>query len=268
MKVDGHVHLWDSRLVRGGLPYPLPVAVASVDDLLRDMTANDVDRAVLVQPTPHGGDHSVLLSALTRFPDRFVGVGLVGSDLQGGDAQIERVRQIAELGLTGVRVHPLNNGNVELERIAREADRVGLSLELHVDESTWPAVFRVLEAAPDGAMVIDHFGRPHDPGGDAAQRFLKSLGDRPNVAVKVAAIDLIWGETYPYQNFKPWIETAMEQLGPERMFWGSNFPWSRGEQYSASIREITDHWGLSTSEREALFGGSAADIYGFEGGEK
>lgn len=264
MKVDGHVHLWDSRAIPGELPYPLPVDVASGDDLLRDMAANNIDYAVLVQPTPHGGDHSLLVSALERYPDRFVGIGLLESGIRDSDAQVKHICKVADMGLSGIRVHPIDKQSVDIGRIAREAHRRELLLELHVDESTWETVFRALDAAPDTLIVVDHFGRPRDPMSSSAREFIQLLSERANVAVKVAAIDLIWGATYPYQNFRTWIRFAMDTLGPERLFWGSNFPWSRGEQYSASLREIEAEWGLNNSELDALFGGTASRIFGFD----
>ncbi len=102
----------------------------------------------------------------------------------------------------------------------------------------------------------------------SAREFVRMLSERKNIAVKVAAIDLIWGTTYPYSNFQTWIRFAMDTLGPERLFWGSNFPWSSGEQYSASQRAIEAEWGLNRAELDALFGGTACRVFGFNYGSK
>lgn len=260
MRVDGHVHLWDERQIAGSPPYPLPIPLADADSLLPAMATGGIDAAVLVQPTVHGGDYRCLMQAMADHPGRFAGVGLIDRSLADAAAQCRRIEEAADLGLAGIRAHPIDHPGLDIEAIARAAQRHGLSLELHVDPSSWDAVFRALDSA-DIEVVVDHFGRPQDPRSDEALAFVRRLGAYPNATVKVAAVELIWGQDFPYRNFRYWVAIALAELGPARLMWGSNYPWSRDQQYGASITQIDTTWGLSETEMGWLFGGTAERVY-------
>lgn len=259
MRVDGHVHLWDAN--RGAVPvqYALPTPRATVDDLLSHMAREGVERAVLVQPQVHGSDHRLLASALAHRPGRFVGFGLVNADAESSETQLEQVRVVAELGLAGVRVHLVDGTGKHAETIAAAAARHGLALEAHVDEGSWTRLEPLIEVAEGHLVIVDHLARPDDPGSRRARKVLRVLAGHPNVVVKLAALDVVSRTPFPHDDLLALIAAAIDAFGADRLMWGSNFPWCRGEEYGASLRVI-ESLGLPHDAGEAILGGTAGRL--------
>jgi predicted TIM-barrel fold metal-dependent hydrolase len=241
-------------------PYELATPVASVDDLLSRMAGESVERAVLVQPQAHGSDHRLLMSALARHPDRFVGFGLADADAESPDAILDEVRAVAELGLAGVRVHLVGGAGTRAPAVAAAAARHGLALEVHVDEASWTRLEPLLAAAGERLVIIDHLARPDDPGSRRAREMLQFLAGHPNVVVKLAALDFVSRTAFPHEDVLPLIAAAIDAFGPDRLIWGSNFPWSRGEDYGAGLRAI-ERLGLSHDAADAILGATAGRLF-------
>jgi predicted TIM-barrel fold metal-dependent hydrolase len=260
MRVDGHAHLWDVR--EGACPtsYVVPLSLASVDDLASLMAVEGVDRAVLVQPQVHGSDHRLLMRALARHPDRFVGFGLVDADGEDVDALLASVGALGDLGLAGARIHLIQGAGMHAGVVAAAVSRHDMALELHVDQTAWPRLDEVLDAAGDRLVVIDHLGRPDDPRSGPARAMLRALAARPNVIVKLAALDVVSGMPFPHDDVLPLIADTIEMFGAERLMWGSNFPWSRGESYGASLRAL-ERLGLRDVARDAILGTTADRLF-------
>lgn len=260
MRVDGHVHLWDSRRGAVPTPYELATPVASVDDLLLHMAGEGIERAVLVQPQVHGSDHRLLAMALARHPNRFVGFGLVDADAPSRDAVYDEVRAVAELGLAGVRVHLVGGTGKRAPAVAAAAAGNGLALEVHVDEASWTRLEPVVAAAGERLVVVDHLARPDDPASRWAREMLRVLAAHPNVIVKLAALDVVSRKPFPHEDVLPLIAAAVDAFGPDRLMWGSNFPWRRGEDYGASLRVI-ERLGLPDDANQAILGATASRLF-------
>lgn len=260
MRIDGHVHLWDARRGPVPTPYALPLPQATVGDLLSHMAGEGVERAVLVQPQVHGSDHRLLASALARHPERFVGFGLVDADAESPDVLLDEVRAVAELGLAGVRVHLVGGTGKHAPAVAAAAARHGLALEVHVDEASWTRLEPVVASAGERLVVVDHLARPDDPGSRWAREMLRVLAGHPNVVVKLAALDVVSRTPFPHEDVLPLIAAAVEAFGPDRLMWGSNFPWCRGEDYGASLRVI-ERLGLPNDANEAILGATASRLF-------
>ena len=91
------------RLLRPGIA--IPTNPAPRDELLAEMDAHGVAWAVLVQTSWSTWDNGYIADSVARFPDRFVGHGLI--DPQDAD-NAEQVRYwVKERGLVGFRFHPM-----------------------------------------------------------------------------------------------------------------------------------------------------------------
>ena len=77
MRIDSHVHVW----TLGAPPYThnddmstqRPKSPSLVENLIRYMDLNQIDRTVLIQCMYHGYGNSYLCHCLRRFPDRLHG---------------------------------------------------------------------------------------------------------------------------------------------------------------------------------------------------
>ena len=110
MIVDTHVHIWEiSDTYPIGPTAPTwnsyPDETGTAEELLADMDAEGVDWTVLVQTSWSTWDNGYIADSVVRYPDRFVGHGLI--DPQDLD-NAEQVRYwIRERGLVGFRLHPM-----------------------------------------------------------------------------------------------------------------------------------------------------------------
>ena len=111
MIVDTHVHVWEIDPPK----YPVgptaptwnsyPDEPGTADELLAEMDAHSVDWTVLVQTSWSTWDNGYIADSVKRFPDRFIGHGLI--DPQDPN-NAEQVRYwIKERGLVGFRFHPM-----------------------------------------------------------------------------------------------------------------------------------------------------------------
>jgi len=180
-----------------------------------------IARGVLVQPSVHGYDNSVLLEALAAEPDRLRGVIV----LPGGvdDAELER---LDALGVRGVRVNTRNLGGLPLDSVpglaARLAD-LGWILQLQVRAEQLPEVAMIAPALPCD-LVVDHMGflplgRPEaEPGLAALQRLL----DGGRAYAKISGpYRLETGARHP--EFGALVR-RLAVSHPERLVWGSDWP--------------------------------------------
>ena len=128
---------------------------------------------------------------------------------------------------------------------------------------------RFLEIAdrhPDLSMVIDHAMKP----GIAHREYepwathMAELAARPNTVCKLSGLLTEAGEGAGAEDLEPYVVQLLELFGPDRLMFGSDWPvllnastypeWiAMAEGFSAQ---------LSPTERAAIFGGTAARIYG------
>lgn len=76
---------------------------------------------------------------------------------------------------------------------------------------------------PNMRLVLDHMGKPErSPGtpNDAWVRLIREMGKREHVWCKVSGLVTEVGNV----DFRPYIETVLEAFGPNRVFWGSDWP--------------------------------------------
>ncbi|MGB8881256.1 MAG: amidohydrolase family protein, partial [Solirubrobacteraceae bacterium] len=136
----------------------------------------------------------------------------------------------------------------------------GLALEVHVDEESWTRLEPLVAAAGERLVVVDHLARPDDPRSQYAREMLRVLAGHANVVVKVAALDVVSRRPFPHEDVLPLIAATVDAFGPNRLMWGSNFPWRRGEDYGASLHVI-ERLGLPDDANEAILGGTASRLF-------
>lgn len=105
--------------------------------------------------------------------------------------------------------------------------RHDLVFELLVREPQWRSVLELVRALPHQRFVLDHLGKPDIARGDrqAWTRFVRELARAPNVTAKVSGLVTEAGRAALERGtFAPWIETALEAFGRERLVIGSDWP--------------------------------------------
>jgi predicted TIM-barrel fold metal-dependent hydrolase len=106
--IDSHAHVAspDTSRFPHSTEFPhAPKLNTPVEALLHDMNAVGVERAVLIQPSLYGFDHSYLIACLREHPSRFVGVALADPLDTHFPRHLERIVQ--DVPIRGVRFAPL-----------------------------------------------------------------------------------------------------------------------------------------------------------------
>jgi predicted TIM-barrel fold metal-dependent hydrolase len=235
MIVDCHVNIWEerhltplfaeqmARIRPGGMGLK-----ADADTLYDAMQA--VDRAI-VFALRYGDSAGVesndatTAAAVEKYPDKLVGFAY--ADPRRPDCMELLRHATTNLDLKGVKYGPIYNG-VALddprmtpiyEHCARNAP-VDLGRAIHVE----PVALRY----PELKMILAHMGHPWYEDTIAVVR------KQPNVYAEISAI-----------YYRPWqfwnvMIAAQEYLITDKIFFGTDFPFSTVEESLAGIRAVND----------------------------
>lgn len=108
----------------------------------------------------------------------------------------------------------------------KEAGRRGLSFDLQLIPELMQDCARVLEQTPETKIALCHAGSPHDRSADGLRYWaqeLKHLSALPHVTCKLSGLGM-FEHDWTTDSIKPIVETCLEQFGPKRVMFGSNFP--------------------------------------------
>ncbi len=238
-RIDGHAHVFRADLPLSPSRRYSPRHDALLSDYSRLLRAHGLNGAILVQPSFLGSDNSYLLAALEEGRQArdlaFRGVAVLDPARDYGPAALE---MLDAAGIIGIRLNLVGRGGEALSELSQWRSLLaavsarGWHVELHCEGSRLaPVLASLLEVCR--TVVIDHFGLPSAP--DPArcpghQAILAAPKGR--VLVKVSA---------PYRVFPaeesrsaaercgPFFASFLATLGPERLLWGSDWPWTRFE---------------------------------------
>ncbi len=249
--IDAHHHLWDLSAVqypwlmaRGvgrffGDPAPIQRDYL-LDEFRRDAAAEGFAASIHIQVGAEDGlaEAKWVQTVADANPDwpmaQVAFCDLTAPDLSARlDAfqalpTVRGVRQIVgrapgEDAVTGT------NNLLDDSRFAeglREAGRRGLSFDLQLIPELMEKTARVLERAPNTKVALCHAGSPHDRSATGLSDWsarLRALSEMPQISCKLSGLGMFQHD-WTVENFLPIIETCLDQFGPERCMFGSNFP--------------------------------------------
>jgi predicted TIM-barrel fold metal-dependent hydrolase len=259
--VDSQVHTWaESTPERpwsgGGEPHR---AVAfSNDDLLREMDAAGVDRAVLVPPGWEGSRNDLALAAARAHPDRFAVMGRIAHD-RLSKSQGALVGWRDPPGMLGLRLAfntpkaPAILSSGKLDWLWQEAEVQGVPLMILVWHTDVHFIDAIAAKHPGLRIVLDHLAlnsRHHDE--EAFRDFdkLLAIARRPNVAAKASALPCYTRDRYPFRALHGYVRQAYDAFGPQRLFWGTDL--SRSPiPYRQQVTMFTEEMPWLSSEDQA-----------------
>jgi L-fuconolactonase len=269
--IDTHVHVStadEDRFLRSDLFGSAPVFTAPVEEFLPMMTSAGIDRAVLIQPSLYGFDHSYLMHCLNAHPDTFVGIALGNHHSATFVDELERMVHAAPI--RGIRLAPLispERGWFEpnIEPLAAAAARLALTVNLLCTPRWLPAADEWIARHPELSIIIDHLGRPDltDAPPEVACDDLLRLARHDNVHVKLTALPELSTTSYPHRDMWPWVRAAVDAFGAERLLWGSDYPFTApGGTYAESLTVLDEVLpDLSAADRYLIVAGTARKLY-------
>ncbi|MFJ3667152.1 amidohydrolase family protein [Streptomyces sp. NPDC090106] len=222
---DAHLHVLGPAEV---FPYAAQRTFTPVDAPKEQVTALHahlgLSRAVVVQSSCNGFDHSALLDALAAGQGRTRGVALIGDTTTRTD-----VEALHRAGVRGFRLNFLPHLRTtptrsEIDSVLERVDGLGWAAELHVTGDEVAEYASLIRGLP-GRVVIDHMARVDLRAGTdgPAVRALRALLETGDVWVKVSGVDRISLQGPPYADSVALAASLVAQA-PERVVWGTDYP--------------------------------------------
>ena len=273
---DSQVHIWAAntpeRPWRAGV-HPHREVPLQVDELLREMDAAGVNRAVLVPPYWDADRNDLVLEAARQHPDRLAAMGRIDTDAPNARALIANWRQ--QPGMLGLRfTYSLNRPQVgtaliegRMDWLWEEAGKAGVPIMLVVPHALVHLIDRVAERHPALRLVMSHLALTSGKKDEEAFRELDKLlviAKRPNVAVKASALPAYTNDRYPYRRLHPYLRRVYDAFGPRRIFWGTDLarlPCSYRQAVTMFTEEIP--W-LTAEDKEWIMGRGLCEWIGWK----
>ena len=274
--IDSHQHFW--QVGRFDYPWMTPEVELLCRDYLPEMLEpvlqrNDVARTVLVQASNSLEETRWLLQLADENP--FI-AGVVGwVDLQGEETTRQLDAWAMQRKLKGVRhlveSEPADDWLTQssVVRGLRELGKRGLTCDLLVHTRHLKYAIEVVAQCSDTRFVVDHMAKPPIKSGEIGEwaRELMPLAALPNVSCKLSGLvtEANWSN-WRVEDLKPYVETALEYFGPERMMFGSDWPVcllaGTYERVLDALQKLLAH--LTENEQRRIFSDNAVEFYRLE----
>lgn len=271
--IDAHVHVWseDAR------QYPLSPGASTAhmdlprfngEDVLNMIRPHGIEKAVLVQSSFYGDDHSLLTDTIATYPTKFRGIAAMGDSTPD---IIQRMCELASHGVRGFRIIQLNPVNPRWldtpnrEAMFRCAADEGMLICPLIDPGALPALAAMCRRFPKAGVVIDHMARIGAGGvvHEEDVELLAAMAELPNVFVKVSGFWALGKAKPPYDDLVPLIRWLRDAFGAERLMWASDGPYgmTRGS-YADAVALVRERMNfMSDVERAMILGGTAERLF-------
>lgn len=273
MVIDAHHHFWHYD----------PADYGWIGDgmhvLKRDFTATDlageidglVDGVISVQARQDVDETRWLLDEARETP--FV-VGVVGWVPLTADDVEDRLEQLTdESELVGIR-HVLQDEPDESYMLREDFNRgvdvlcrFGLAYDVLIYERHLERAIDFVDRHPDQVFVLDHLAKPRVREGltEPWATNIRTFAEREHCYCKVSglATEADW-ETWTASDLRPYLDTAFDAFGPQRLMFGSDWPVCLLACDYRRWYHLVDEYvsELTEQERERFWGGTAAEAYG------
>jgi L-fuconolactonase len=271
--IDAHVHLWDLAVrdqpwIPAGSPIRRGFTLADLRAVLARMP---VEGVVLVQVINDAEETADFLA--TAAADDLV-AGVVGWADLAAPAFSEVLAELAATGhLVGLRHQALAEadpagwlGSPAVRRGLAELERAGLPFDLMLRPEHLDAAVAAARAHPSLGFVLDHLGKPPIVAGllEPWASALQCLAAEPNVSCKLSGVHTIAASDATPAELAPFLDTALDAFGPDRLLFGSDWPVSAQAATYRQVVEVAEHAcrTLSAAEQAAVLGGNARRVYG------
>ena len=198
-----------------------------IGDYLHRMYEVGIDRAVIVQPEPYLGDHSLVLDCVYEDPERLRATTLFHPhDPEASEKLDALVEEHSEL-IVSTRFHSaehyMDGFDEGVRQLWETASELGLIVELHLHPDYAKGAAKLIEEFPETPVIIDHFAEPQH-GNPVEYGDVLSLSDYDNVYMKMSGLSHFADDPPLYESVKPFTRWVVDAFGPDNMVWGSGTP--------------------------------------------
>ena len=273
MRIDSHHHFWQYDPIEySWMNQKMGILKQNYgpNHLLEEITKCGIDGVISVQASQsiketddllfHAQKHDFIKGVVGWFPLADIKVGTI----------LERYA--SNPWLKGVR-HVVQDEPNDRFILGEDFNR-GISLlkdfdlvyDILIYERQLSSSIEFVDQHPELIFVLDHIAKPKiiDEVFEPWATQMKDLSKRTNVYCKLSgmATEADW-QNWSAEDLHPYMETALECFGPDRLIFGSDWPVARLAIEYAQWVEICRTFisKLSTDEQENIEGGTAVKVY-------
>jgi L-fuconolactonase len=275
-RIDAHQHFWNPA--RGDYDWmPMDNAVLArpygPDDLKPSLDRHGIDHTVLVQAAATINESEYLLGIADITPWVAGVVGWIDFEKREDQTALERLKHHPKF--LGVRpmIQDIPDVDWMLNPEVQWAFKTVADLDLTFDALGFPrhlANFHtILTRYPDLRTVVDHCMKPQirDTSDEEFRVWadgMSRIANDTSAFCKFSGLVTEADPSWSLDELRPYVDHLFEVFGANRIMWGSDWPVCRlrceYDEWRATAEKLTED--LSLSEKERVFGGSAAEFYG------
>ena len=239
--VDAHAHIYHAAIPLSATAWHPPAGEAKLGDYLQTLDHVGVHFGVLAAASIYE-DYNDYMRDAARRHKRLRTTVIVSPDIS-----LETLRAMDADGVVGIRLQfrslkqPPDLSSFEYRKLFRRVADLGWHVQLHDEGERLHHSIQQIEQA-GVRLVIDHFGRPDLSLGVNSNGFRSVLGaiERGNTWMKLSAAFRLT----PLETLQPFADQLIETAGPERLFWGSDWPFVAHEASMSYEKSISDYHAL------------------------
>ncbi len=241
----------------------------SAEVFLSNMNYAQVSAAVITQEYIDGLQNDYLEEVMRRYPDRFFCCGMCD---YFEDNVVEQAKALYVRGFRAIKI-PANRLKTDAVTVSlldekmvalfdwMEQNEVMLSIDLDDDSRQIAQFEEVLQQHPRLRVAIGHFGMATFP------TFMEQvrLARHDNVMIESGGITWLYNaEFYPFRGAVRAIRQAADEVGMEKLMWGSDYPRTiTAITYRMSYDFVLKSEELTEEEKAMFLGKNAEQFYGF-----
>ena len=284
--IDAHSHLWlnQDTVVNGTricqlepnrsrslffgeerqmLPPFMTDGQNTAERFLSNMDYAQVAAAVVTQEFIDGIQNSYLIQVENRYPNRFFTFGMLDYRYPG---YMEMAPAVVD-SFKGIKVPAarlpqqfLTDKMMQLMHLLEEKGRI-LGIELMDGDAQVGQMEEIIQECPNLKIAIGHFGMVTREGWMSQIR----LARHKNVFVESGGITWLFNEEfYPFPSAVRAIKEAADEVGMEKLMWGSDYPRTiTAITYKMSYDFVLKSTELTDREKQLFLGENAKQFFGF-----
>jgi L-fuconolactonase len=241
----------------------------SAEEMLVEMDAIGVDRAVVVPPVWAGDENDTALAAAEAYPRRFAVMGRFDPFAPRLRARLEHelenprllgFRMSGRWGTSSTSFMEALSGD-EIEEFWDACEDLRLPV-MCLTLRRPVALDPVAKRHPNLTLIVDHMagvGPLAQEGTADALDALVQLARHPRVCVKVSGVPNRSQEPFPFADMHPVVRAIYDSFGPGRMLWAADITQLTKHTYGECLRVWQEGIPfLTAADKDAILGGTAA----------
>ena len=235
----------------------------TAERFLSNMDYAQVAAAVVTQEFIDGIQNSYLTQVENLYPDRFFTFGMLDfrhpDFMETAPAVVDSFRGI-KIPAARLPQQFLTDAMLQLLQLMEKQGKI-LGIELQDGDSQVGQMEEIIQECPNLKIAIGHFGMVTRPGWLSQIR----LARHKNVYVESGGITWLFNdEFYPFPSAVRAIKEAADEVGMEKLMWGSDYPRTiTAITYKMSYDFIEKSSELTADEKRMFLGENAKQFFGF-----